>query len=132
MYGQGLVKGLKITLKHILGKQVTRQYPEERPPLFPRFHGTFDLDVDKCIACGLCKNACPNRVIALDTVKGEDGKRKLASYCMDLQHCLFCGFCVENCPTGALKFNHEFELACYRREDIPLKLLEKKVEQGVN
>ena len=37
--GLGLVKGLMITLKHMLRPSVTQQYPDEKPDLPPRTRG---------------------------------------------------------------------------------------------
>lgn len=120
MYGSGLVKGLGITLKHFFGKAITEQYPERKPQLSPRVHGSFDLDWGKCVACGICANSCPNMVIQIDSTRDESKKRVLTGFKMKLDYCLFCGLCVEGCHNGALTFNQEFELACYRREDIAL------------
>lgn len=127
MYGLGLLKGLKVTLGHFFGKKITREYPEERPLLPSRSRGYFALDAEKCTACGLCKNSCPNRVITVEGEKGEDGKRRAVYYRMDIEYCLFCGLCVEACPFGALRHTTDFEHASYRRKDIPLELLGKKV-----
>jgi len=127
MYGQGLLKGLRVTLGHLLGERITQQYPEKMPDLPERTHGSFALDAEKCIGCLLCKNSCPNRVIAIDVEKGEDGKRKPTYFRMDIEYCLFCGLCTEACPTGALHFTKDFEHAKYRRKDIPMELLAKKV-----
>lgn len=122
MYGKGLVKGLGITFKHFFGKAITEQYPEEMPNLAPVFHGSFALDSEKCIACGICAKTCPNNVIIIDSSKGEDKKRKLDNFNMDLGLCLFCGLCTESCPTDAINFTQDFELSCYRREDVVLNL----------
>ncbi len=122
MYGKGLLTGLGITFKHFFGKAITEQYPEEMPNLSPIFHGSFALDVEKCIACGICAKTCPNNVITIESSKGEDKKRKLDSYQMDIGLCLFCGLCVESCPTDAINFTRDFELACYAREDAVLNL----------
>lgn len=122
MFGEGLVKGLSITLKHFFGKTITEQYPDVRPNLPKRFHGSFYLDNPKCIACGICANSCPNRVISLTTIKDENNKKKLDSYKMDVQYCLWCGLCVESCPTKAIQFTPKFESATYSRKDILLDL----------
>lgn len=122
MIGQGLIKGLSITLSHLFDKKVTEEYPEQRPNLPPRFKGSFDLKVPKCIACGLCSNACPNHVIKIESEKDENNKKKLTGYKMMAERCLYCGFCVEACPTKALLWNHDFEKAVYLRSDVNLDL----------
>ncbi|MDF2921249.1 MAG: NADH-quinone oxidoreductase subunit [Paenibacillaceae bacterium] len=127
MYGQGLLTGLKTTFKAFFSKKLTEQYPEFRPVLPPRSRGRFDLIEDKCIACGLCASACPNHVIALESVRDEETKKKkLTAYTMAMEQCLYCGFCVEACPTDALQSNQSFEHAVYFRRDINEDMLKKR------
>lgn len=116
MYGKGLAKGLGITLGHHMKKKITKQYPEEKPDLAPRFRGSLEYDMDKCIGCSACIKACPNGVLELTTAKGADGKRKPASFSIDHQYCMFCSFCTEACPTNSLYFTPNFELACFNRD----------------
>ena len=56
-----LFAGLGLTFRHILKKKVTVQYPEERLEPANRFRGMFrlDIDVQRCMFCGLCEEACP-------------------------------------------------------------------------
>ena len=122
MFGQGLIKGLEITIGKFFGKKVTEKYPEVYPNLFERFHGSFKLNLNKCIACGICANACPNKVIEITSEKDENNKKKLTGYKVKIGQCLFCGLCVESCPPKALKNSTDFELSCYRREDCTLDL----------
>ncbi len=129
MYGQGLVKGLSITLKHFFGRAVTEQYPEQKPVLSPRFHGMLALDAVRCNACGTCANWCPNGVIQIESVRDANKKRVLTGYALDMQYCLFCGLCVESCPQNALSWTQDFELACYHREDTLHKLYQAEVSQ---
>jgi len=122
VYGKGLIKGLSITLGHLFDKKVTEEYPEQRPNLPDRFKGSFELNVPKCISCGLCANACPNHVIKIESEKDENNKKKLTGYKMMTERCLYCGFCVEVCPTKALMWTKEFENAVYLRWDVNLDL----------
>lgn len=128
MFGQGLVKGLAITLKELFNKKVTVQYPEERCYIAPRFHGEFVFDENKCINCGMCANACPNAVIEIGSEKA-DKKKFQTKFVMKLQYCLFCGLCVESCPKDAIRFSEKFEMAKYHYKSIPLVLLNKTPEQ---
>lgn len=119
MLGKGLLKGLGITAKHTFERDITQQYPEERPYLQNRFRGRLAYDFPKCIACGLCIKACPNNVLTLNTFKDEQTKKKkVDSYIIDLQYCLYCNLCVEICPTDTLYFTKEFELTQRHRDAI--------------
>lgn len=121
MNGQGLIKGLGITLKHFFQKEITEQYPDVMPKLAPRFRGCLRFEFEKCIACGICVNNCPNDVLSLETEKSEKTKKKkLLSYTIDFQYCMFCNLCVEGCPTNCLDFDHDFELSQFKREDIKM------------
>jgi heterodisulfide reductase subunit A len=75
------------------------------------------VDVDKCIACGLCAEKCPKKV-------DDEYNEKLAArksiyvpypqavplkYTIDAQNCIYfnkgkCGACEKNCPSGAINF----------------------------
>jgi NAD-dependent dihydropyrimidine dehydrogenase PreA subunit len=54
---------------------------------------TLQLDVDKCIGCGLCTAVCPHAVLAI-----SNRKARLA----DRNACIECGACAHNCPVTAL------------------------------
>ncbi len=129
MFGQGLLKGLEITWGRMLGKKQTVKYPFEKIEMFPRFHGRFVLEVDKCIACGLCVNACPNKVIELEKQK-VDNKQYLTKYVMRIEYCLFCGLCVESCNKDALKFSSVIDMNQYRRGWVRLTLVDRSAPES--
>jgi NADH-quinone oxidoreductase subunit I len=57
-----MFKGLLTTLKSLLEKPVTIQYPEEKRPVRQRFKGRhilkrYDNGLEKCIGCALCAAA---------------------------------------------------------------------------
>jgi len=118
MFGQGLIKGLEITIKKFFNKKVTQKYPEVKPLLPARSRGSFDFNAGKCIACNLCANVCPNRVIKLEFHSNEQRKRVLDNYRMNLGYCMFCGLCIEACPTDALNSKPDFELAVFAKEAV--------------
>lgn len=131
MYGKGLLKGLAITIKHFFQPAITEQYPDVMPKLPSAVKSTFELEKAKCISCGICANACPNKVITVKSVKDENNKRQLAGYEMNLQYCLFCGLCVESCPTNAIIISQNFELASFDRADTKLSLVGENKNENV-
>jgi len=76
------------------------------------------IDMDKCIACGICAEKCPKKVVS----EYDAGliKRKAAfvryaqavplKYALDSENCIYfkkgkCKACEKFCPTGAIKFD---------------------------
>lgn len=103
MFGQGLIKGLRVTMGEFFHRKDTIPYPQQRRVLGPRVRGSLVFDPAKCIACGLCAKACPNRVLTVETI-GKGKERRLFRYTVDIEYCLYCGLCVEACTKGAIRF----------------------------
>jgi len=129
LFGKGLLKGMRITLKRMLGPTVTESYPDEMPDIHPNVCSSLDLDPDTCIVCNLCALVCPNEVITIKGKRGEDGKKVLTSYVMDMGRCLFCGYCVEACPTDALKLSQQFENAIYDADGLIWDMIARAKER---
>ena len=51
------------------------------------------VDMEKCVGCGSCKDACPAEAIEI-----KDDKAKV-----DADKCLSCGACEGECPMEAIK-----------------------------
>ncbi len=142
-----LLIGMKTTIKVFFRKKTTEEYPENRAELkmFDRFRGTLAMphnaqNEHRCIACGLCQNACPNDTITITTttIETAEGKKKkiLDKYMYDLGSCIFCQLCVTACPHDAIKFDQEFEHAVFDRSKLVKqlnregsKVMEKKKEE---
>lgn len=102
-----LLKGLKLTGKHLFSRKITVQYPEEETPKSPRFRGLHALrrypnGEERCIACKLCEVVCPALAISIEAAPREDGSRRTTKYEIDLFKCIYCGFCEEACPVDAI------------------------------
>jgi NADH-quinone oxidoreductase subunit I len=125
--GQGLVKGLAVTLKHMLRPAVTQQYPEVRPDLPPRTRGVIALKQENCTVCYKCSRECPDWCIYIDAHKethppASGGRARsvkvLDRFDIDYALCMYCGICVEVCPFDALFWSPEFEYATYDIHDL--------------
>ena len=131
---KSLFTGMRVTLREFFTKKVTEQYPENRKTLHiaERHRATLIMPHDadgnnKCIACGLCQQTCPNGSISITTktiTDDDTGKSRkvLAEYNYDLGSCMFCQLCVNICPKGAIEFSNEFENAVFDRRKLVKKL----------
>jgi NADH-quinone oxidoreductase subunit I len=120
--GVGLLKGLGVTLKHLLRPSVTQTYPHVKPNLPARTRGVIALKEANCTVCYKCSRACPDWCIYIDAHKethepagGGKGRsvKVLDRFAIDYALCMYCGICVEVCPFDALFWSPEFEYAEY-------------------
>lgn len=119
MYGLGILKGMMVTLRHLVRPPFTRQYPEESVPLSPRFRGyDFSWVEERCTACATCAKACPHGCIDIVTHRLTSGQYAIDRFDIDIGTCMVCGLCVEACPYDALFMGTGFEQTSYRRSDL--------------
>ena len=54
---------------------------------------SLQLDVNRCIGCGMCEVVCPHGVFAIESKKAR---------LLDRGACIECGACALNCPADAI------------------------------
>ncbi|MGI9229984.1 MAG: NADH-quinone oxidoreductase subunit NuoI [Gammaproteobacteria bacterium] len=118
-----LIKGLRLTGRHLFTRKVTVQYPEEKTPQSPRFRGLHALrrypnGEERCIACKLCEAVCPAVAITIESEQRADGTRRTTLYDIDLSKCIFCGFCEESCPVDSIVETRIYEYHGEQRADL--------------
>jgi NADH-quinone oxidoreductase subunit I len=125
--GLGLLKGLTVTLKHMLQRSITQRYPDVKPDLPARSRGVIALKQENCTVCFKCSRECPDWCIYIDSHKethdpAAGGRARsvkvLDRFAIDYALCMYCGICVEVCPFDALFWSPEFEYAEYNIVDL--------------
>ncbi len=143
MFAIEIARGLATTLREMVSKPVTIQYPEEKRPVRTRFKGRHTLKryengLEKCIGCSLCAAACPADAIFVEAADNTDderyspGERYARVYEINFMRCIFCGYCEDACPTEAIVLGDNYELSFTdRRSAIYGKeLLLEPVQEG--
>ncbi len=60
-----------------------------------------EIDVNKCIGCGICAKICPDSAANLFDIKGQN-KAKI-----NYDYCKGCGLCAKECPVKAISMKPE-------------------------
>lgn len=117
------LKGMSVTMKHLLSKPVTVQYPDEKLPIADAYRGRHALKQQGCRACGLCAKACPVDCIDIETERHAKRVIEFKTFTIDYNKCLFCGLCVEACPASSLEMTKEYDLSTDDRSTLIKDLL---------
>jgi formate hydrogenlyase subunit 6/NADH:ubiquinone oxidoreductase subunit I len=119
-YGIGLIKGMWVTIQHLIRHPTVNQYPGQRLNISRRSRGNeLVWSRVKCTGCGTCAKSCPQGAIEIITSTNlADNKYEVETYRVDTGYCIQCGLCVEACPYDALFMGYSFERAQYRRGDL--------------
>ncbi|MFY9268480.1 MAG: NADH-quinone oxidoreductase subunit NuoI [Candidatus Manganitrophaceae bacterium] len=126
-----ILKGLKLTFKHMFVPVVTVQYPHQKLSLPDTHRGALCLlryndGNERCVGCDLCEAACPSNCIKVVSGEVQDGQvlRRIATaFDIDITKCVFCGFCVEACPVNALGMTKLYEYSTANKRTL---LFDKK------
>ena len=122
--------GMRITFMHMFKPAVTIQYPTVKVTLPERARNRLYVNMDDCIGCLQCANACPVNCIDIATVKslptedlgttstGQKKKLYVTTFTIDIGKCCYCGLCVPPCPTDCIKMTDTYEFTEYKREDL--------------
>jgi NADH-quinone oxidoreductase subunit I len=128
-FGETL-RGMKTVFGRLVEGPVTKEYPEDKTPVYPRFRGRHklhkfeDSGLEKCVGCSLCAAACPAeciRVVAAENTPENQvsaGERYAVVYEINMTRCIFCGYCELACPFDAITMGNDYELADYTRSDL--------------
>ncbi len=124
-----VIGGLAITLKHMFGRRVTLEYPEQRPEIPPGYRGVPTLVKDpngrvKCVACQLCEFVCPPKAIRIapheipPEAPTAHVEKEPDQFDIDMLRCIYCGLCEEVCPEEAIILQNVYSLSGYSRGEL--------------
>lgn len=101
----------------------TLQYPRERLPVPTRGRYRLHNDIDDCIVCDKCAQACPVDCIEIEAIKaplpfdhtsnGMTKRLTATRFDIDLAKCCFCGLCTTVCPTQCLTMTPEYDYSVF-------------------
>ena len=130
----GVMKAMVTTMRTMLRKPVTIQYPTvhreipERNKGLPLLLWDFEADEPYCTGCHACERACPVEcmtVIMKDNPRFAEGKSKrrkiVDEFWIDYGRCMRCGICVEVCNFEAIAMNNSWtaqEQSRFDRSDL--------------
>ena len=119
-YGIGIIKGMTVTIRHLLRHPTVNQYPEQRLNITRRMRGQELIwSRERCTGCATCAKTCPQGAIRIVTATNmANNKYDVETYQVDTGYCIQCGLCVEACPYDALFMGYSIERAKYRRADL--------------
>ena len=89
-----MVTMLKNMFRNLVRRPATRLYPFEPYEPVAGARGHLDIEIAKCIFCGVCQKRCPANAIEV--------VREPKSWTLNPYACIVCNFCVEACPKKCL------------------------------
>jgi ech hydrogenase subunit F len=85
---------LKLVTRAAVSKYSTRLYPFTKRQAIAGSRGHIEIDVAKCIYCGLCVKRCPTAALTVSKPQRTWAINRFA--------CVQCGGCTEVCPKKCL------------------------------
>ena len=90
----------KTVTKNLLSGPATLMYPKKKRTFTAITRGRVEVDIDKCIFCGMCSRRCPTYAIKVT----KDCKE----WQIDRLKCCTCNLCVEICPKKCLSMENQY------------------------
>lgn len=108
--------------KNLVSKPATRRYPAAKREPFKGVRGRLDIDIDKCIFCGICARKCPSDAITVNKTN--------KSWELDPFKCIICSACADVCPKKCLYMHAEHKTAAYQKENLKYEQRSEATEEG--
>lgn len=101
-----------VLVKGLFSRPMTIQFPHEAIPMPAGYRGEQELDLHRCISCGLCQEVCPNKAIEMVKLPEPYTQEYPKAYPkIDLRKCCFCALCQDICPKRCLNMTNNVFLA---------------------
>ena len=124
-----IISGMWTTIKHIVAKPVTLNYPEQRPEIPAGYRGVPTLVRDpngreKCVSCQLCEFVCPPKAIRVTPGEIPAGspdahiEKAPREFEINMLRCIYCGLCQEVCPEEAIVLQTVYSVSGYTRAEM--------------
>jgi ech hydrogenase subunit F len=116
----------KTVIKNLFGGPATLMYPKKKRTYTPITRGKVEIDINKCIFCGMCGRRCPTYAIIVT----KDSKE----WQIDRLKCCTCNLCVEICPVKCLSMENHYAPAATEKTGglfKATKVVEAPAEPGV-
>ncbi len=109
----GVMRGMMITLQHLVHPPITVDYPETERNVPQRARTNLLWFEERCTGCSTCAQACPDGCILVQTSPRADGSLNIDRYEIDFRICMYCGLCTEACPYQAIQSGGRYDDAVY-------------------
>jgi NADH-quinone oxidoreductase subunit I len=76
-YGMGIMRGMMVTLRHIIRPPITVNYPEVERNVPVRARTNLLWFEERCTGCSTCAQACPDGCILVETAPRDDGTMEI-------------------------------------------------------
>jgi len=117
-YGSGVLRGMMLTLRHLIRPPITVEYPEVERNVPTRARTNLLWFEERCTGCSTCAQACPDGCILVETAPRADGSLEIVRYEIDFRICMYCGLCTEACPYQAIQSGGRYDDAVYVFEEM--------------
>ena len=97
----------KTVLKSLFSKPATGRYPFAPKEYVKGSRGKIEIDIKRCIFCGMCQRKCPTAALAV--AKSDK------TWEIDRLRCVICGYCVDVCPVKCLRMENTYTPPCEKR-----------------
>lgn len=81
-------------VKNLFRRPATRRYPFDKRASFELSRGHVEIEIEKCIFCGLCSRKCPADALLVE--------KPQKAWTIDPYKCVLCAACIEACPKKCL------------------------------